>query len=67
MSPQPTKIRLKKDQWLTGEGHIIQISKMTDQHLVNTLTYVENHAVLYEDRANQCVTMLEEAKWRKLR
>jgi len=67
MSFRPTKIRLKKDQWLTGEGHIVQISKMTDQHLINTLNYIELYAALYEDRANQYVTMLEEAKRRKLR
>lgn len=67
MSFRPTKIRLKKDEWLTGAGHIVKINAMDDQHLVNTLNYVEAHPALYEDRANQYVSMLEEAKRRNLR
>jgi len=67
MSYRPVKIRLKKDQWLTGEGHIIKIKDMDNQHIINTLNYVESHASLYEDRANQYVLMLEEAKRRGLR
>lgn len=59
--------RLPKDCWLTGDGRKIKIKEMDDAHLLNTLAYVEAHAALYENRANQYVTMLEEAKRRGLR
>jgi hypothetical protein len=67
MSFRPVKIKLKKSQWLTSAGHVIEIKDMDDQHIVNTLNYVESHTSLYKDRANQYLTMLEEAKRRKLR
>jgi hypothetical protein len=67
MSYRPTKIKLKKDQWLTGDGRIIKIKDMDDQHIINTLNYVEAHTNLYEDRANQYISMLEEAMRRRLR
>ena len=59
--------RLPKDCWLTAQGIRVKIKDMPDQHLINTLNYIEAYPVLYEDRANQYVTMLEEAKRRKLR
>lgn len=67
MSFRYPKTRLKKNQWLTGEGRIVNIKDMDDQHLINTLNYVESHAALYEDRAEQYVNMLEEAKRRGYR
>lgn len=58
---------MKPETWTTSDGRKISVREMGDEHLLNTLTLLENNPSLYERRADEYLALLEEAKWRKLR
>ncbi len=63
---KPKGKRLPPDTWETGDGRRVKIKEMTNDHLRNTLAYVELNPELYEGRPDQYVNMLEEARRRGL-
>lgn len=63
MPPQ----KLPPDTWQIADGRRVKIREMVDDHLLNTLKMIEENPRMYENRADQYIEMLEEARWRKLR
>ncbi len=39
--------KTKKDEWQTGSGAVMKIKNMTDEHLINSIKYMERSYKLY--------------------